>query len=422
MTNGFFAGGLARGFAAGAEISRRQGESAFARSSALRKMGLEQQKIDILKEQASRKKSKEERGILKDQRLTMITDIDAIEGQLAALGKENPAQARMALNRILNGIDGRPETSIKGRQDTLDTVSAGLGVSSRNLTNFFMRAAGLGKTDAQRIEDAKIAGAAAGTKDVAREEAGGKPVQTANMRNFITPAGEKGIVNLNDPKAMGELPEGSTLFSVQAQPKSAADLGTPTSKDVQAARSKIATGTANINDLSDVLSRFEATKGAAGIRGQIAEVGAGLLGQLPVIGEAVGDAFSKSVAGATRQRVTDVRTRARFMVSRLLSTITAETSGRYTDRERAIAEEALKTLTPTSAFPEIRAATIVAMESEIFATERAKALIDPKLSPYFDRNKLGDQAAKLEALGFTKEEAVEIVLRLHRELQAMTGG
>lgn len=248
-------------------------------------------------------------------------------------------------------------------------------------------------------------------------------ISKPNVKNFLTPGGERGMVDLNDPDAMARLPAGTQLFSIQAQPKSIEDFTHPGKKEVAEARGAVAASTATIRDLSTTLKKLEKAQGASGLRGTIAEVGGGLLSQLPVIGKETGEAFSNFIAGASQQEISSIRTRARFNVARMLRSVTGDESGRYTDTEREIADKTVKTLSPTSSFPQIRGALKTAMEIDIFARERAKVRIDPKLSRFVvtddakaDLERGRGEVKRLMGLGFTAEEAADIVARLFEDL------
>ena len=292
-------------------------------------------------------------------------------------------------------------------------------------------------TQMRLTQTPKEAGQAAGTKAGAELEAqlGRAPterergkkagvVEATKFRNFVAPDGTRGTVDTANPAAMANLPPGTQLFTIQAQP-TGLDFTTAGKKETEKARETVASSTGTIENLAQTLREFEKTQGAAGLRGSIAEAGGGILSQIPVIGEETGEAFSKAVGGASQERISAVRTQARFNVARMLRSVTGDESGRYTDRERVIAEEAVKTLDPTASFPQIRGALKTAMELDIFARERAKVRIDPSLSPFvstgsdqLDHERLVREARKLMALGFAPEEAAGIAERLFNEMTA----
>lgn len=267
---------------------------------------------------------------------------------------------------------------------------------------------------AARKAEAKAAGS---TVEGSRERA----ELTGTLRTFRLPDGSFRSVRATSPDIDTLIKAGAIEVPLKVQATTTADLGTPTTKDISESKTIILETTGNIRDLANNLKVLERTQGASGLRGSIAETGAGLLSQIPGVGSSLGEAFSQSVAGASQKDVTDVRTRSRFMVSRMLRTITNETSGRYTDRERAIAEEALKTLSPEAGFEQIRAALKVAMEADIFSRERAK--IRAGVSTAFMSNNIEEiirETRRFIKNGFTRAEAIAISVRLAEEAKEFT--
>lgn len=134
-------------------------------------------------------------------------------------------------------------------------------------------------------------------------------------------------------------------------------LAGATVKDLDALRSGIRDLQSNLNNLEKTRKAFEANPEAGGILGSAIENIGGLLGQIPFIGGDLEDMLPGDA-----EKVRKARTRARFVVSSMLSTITAEDSGRFTDTERRIASEALGALDITASPRQIQTALETAFE------------------------------------------------------------
>ena len=146
---------------------------------------------------------------------------------------------------------------------------------------------------------------------------------------------------------------GPVNLGVQAT--TAGDLLTGVSDDtVEAARESVQTSQADIEELERSIAQFEENPEAGGITGTVIENVGGFLQQF-----GFGPALES--AGIDPAKVKEVRSQARLVVSRLLSTITAEESGRFTDRERQIAEQALGSLDETASPEQIKAAGTTAL-------------------------------------------------------------
>lgn len=179
----------------------------------------------------------------------------------------------------------------------------------------------------------------------------------------------------------------------------------------------------DLASFSTVLGEFERIgPGAAGLRAQAAELGGGLLGQL---NQTVGDEFSKFVGGAPAAEIASIRQRARIVVAQQLSQITGEQSGRFTEPERAIAEEASKVLEGEASFEQIRGAMSTAIAIKYVARDFNEQISG--IPPRFDlTTEAGQTTALIEllALNLTPQEAVTAINQLaeQRRLVTQSGG
>jgi hypothetical protein len=139
-----------------------------------------------------------------------------------------------------------------------------------------------------------------------------------------------------------------------------------------------------------------------------------LLGQLPG-GEAVQEGVSKALTGESAEKVSQVRTRARTLVAQMLSQITGEESGRFTEQERAIAEQTLKQLSPSASISQIRGAYKTMLETSITARDREMRRLG--MAPPNDvSTPKGREGLAQEMIdrGFTEDEAIEYVIQRAR--------
>ena len=181
-----------------------------------------------------------------------------------------------------------------------------------------------------------------------------------------------------------------------------------TPKDLDELRSGIRDLQGNLNNLEKTRKAFEANPEAGGILGAAIENIGGLLGQIPFIGGNLEDMLPGDA-----EEVRKARTRARFVVSSMLSTITAEDSGRFTDTERRIAGEALGALDITASPRQIQTALETAFE---IVTDSQNRKVDELFSAS------GLDLAKIEGVdafngillnnGFTSKQAEDAIFTL----------
>ena len=100
----------------------------------------------------------------------------------------------------------------------------------------------------------------------------------------------------------------------------------------------------NIEELQITLAQFEDTPLAGGAIGAILDKAAGILGQFDQV---LGTDLESALPG-DQKKIKEARTSAKFTAALMLSTITGEDSGRFTDTERKIADQALATLEASS--------------------------------------------------------------------------
>ncbi len=185
---------------------------------------------------------------------------------------------------------------------------------------------------------------------------------------------------------------------------------TLTRKEGQELRGTQREAVASLDEASALLKRTQQTPGAGGIRGFLAEKVGGVLGQAPFgTGEPLETWFTKAIAGATPEEVNAVRTKHRVFVAQMLSAITGEESGRFSEPERQIAEKTLKGLDANASNAQIISATKTVMELSVDAELRSTEELG---RPAYDLSKDSDIqrfGEYLLDLGFNEDEAISMV-------------
>lgn len=345
------------------------------------------------------------------------TVFDSATKTLTGLAKELPKLSRQDATILLNSPSF--QQTLVAIQENMESVRPG----SSQAVMPTIRAAFLQSKDPETV------GAAAGQQKVAEAGVTGVPPGGTNFKNVIFPTGEQRIVNMSDPEAVKNLPEGSQVFTAQVQPATPAGLGVPTRAGRGAARAAIAESTDNIFAARDVLRNLETAAGASGISGTIAEFGGGLLSQLPVVGEGAEEAFTRFIAGASPKEVADFRSDARLFAARMLSTITKE-EGRFSEPERAEARRIVRALTPEASIPQIRTAVKNLITLDVINREAKKIEGGGAALSVFTQTATPElvarEAVKLQRFGFDPEESLDLAIRLFEQMsdlaEQLSGG
>lgn len=248
---------------------------------------------------------------------------------------------------------------------------AGVGVTAQDILSTFDSAV-LGAQTTTEQAQAEAQGAVAGARTTAEAVGGGD--RTVGVLLGTEPLTEPEIVRLQqerdaaeqsgDTRRAQELTDiiakrgtvtGTTEFDPSG-PGFAEAMVTPTEDDVERLRTMIRTNQGMASTARNTLAAVEEAGGlATGFVGAATESITGILGNLGAIGDAI-NAGIETVTGADLQKLTEARTRMREGVASALPEITEETSGRFTDTERRIANETLRGLTPDASIDQVIAA------------------------------------------------------------------
>lgn len=211
------------------------------------------------------------------------------------------------------------------------------------------------------------------------------------------------LVDANTGEQIAELGRGPT---VTTELTGEAAVTNVTEKELAEAKENLRGLSADLEEVETTVRKFEETPQAGGLVGTIIEKAGGVLQQL-----GLGGPLER--AGLDPAEIKAVRSNARFTISRLLRSITQEGTARYTDTERAIAEQALATLDPTASTEQIAAAGQSVLEimerALIREVDRIRTASKADITTEEGQESL---VRALRANGFNEDAAVDAVARL----------
>lgn len=385
-------GGFSRGLTSGIGTMNNIQQLRQQKEAQQQEAELRRQTIEITRQQMGQQRLEAESRKYESGLKTLV---DAVNGT-----QSSDQAAKLVQSLANNGV-------LKGLNDQAEVVGA-----SANAEQLLMSLINTKRSEEEQIA-LKGQEATVTAEAQARATAKFRAPAAPNNKNYITPTGQRGIVNADDPAAIARLPAGSQLFSTVSQPTNAPGFDQPGIKEGQDARNIISESTGNVAQGTEVLSKVSETPFGTGFRGTLAEAGSGILQQIPGLGGAA-EQFSEAVAGGSIADVTKLRTDLRMRVSGMLRAISGDQTDRYTNQDRERAEAALRAMSPDAGPDQIVAATKAAMEMDIISRERAKAKLG--VSPYTDVNRLEAEAQKLVGAGFSEDEAADIAVRIHKEM------
>ena len=169
----------------------------------------------------------------------------------------------------------------------------------------------------------------------------------------------------------------------------------------------------------EILLTLEALSGVpepSGLRGAAGQALGGIIGQF---NEEAGNAVSRAFTGVDTAKLSEVRTRAKALASRLLPTITAEESGRFTDTERQIATEAVAALELAKTKGEV-----IANLSTLFFTELRGQYRETRFFQQDPPKDLNNRDQALELIDSLKKRGVpdDMILEQLRILKDIQNG
>jgi hypothetical protein len=428
-TSGFFLGGAAEGMKEAAELGLKRDTLAQELGLKMRALdiqergaGLDERRLGQELDLRTRALNIQEKGQeLENKRLTaakidaifkenmesvatMITELKAVNTPIEGIAKQI-APLVPGLVSLAERSSGTPPAH------TITRLQALLAAPTLAETS---AAKGAGEAGKKTAESKGLA--AAGVPEEAAAKAAGIEQPDVKLRTFRMPdSGEFKSVRANDPAAIKSmLDAGAVETPVTVQATSAGALTTgPNPKDVAKVREDIQHQRGSIEDMTKLLAEWEKNPESTGVLGKLIETGGGLIEQIPLgIGkEATG------MLGIDTAKVQNIRTQMRVAVSSMLQQITQENS-RFSDKERAMANETLKGLDAASSPDQVRSAWTTAigisktrLMRDVDRLRTAAGVDADALGTPAGIDKMGDILLKN---GFQRSQAMEIVRELRR--------
>jgi hypothetical protein len=227
-------------------------------------------------------------------------------------------------------------------------------------------AAGKGKTAAEGNLAQAQAYEAGGVPRAAAQHSAGitNPTKVGeyDAQAFTMPDGTQVSVRKDDGPGMTRvIQQGGVPISLSVRATEAdgiTPVSGPNPKAQQKSVDTLRKGLGNVEELERTLKGVQETHDSVGFKGQLIEVGGGILGQIPI----VGDEITEKIPGY--EKVIDARSKARTSIAQSLQTITGDPS-RYTDRDVELARDTLGSLKPTADWKQVVAAykTVIGIQN-----------------------------------------------------------
>lgn len=191
-----------------------------------------------------------------------------------------------------------------------------------------------------------------------------REAKAVNPVNMISPDGTKrqsfspyDVTGLD--KAMRE---GWTEYSAGVQATTTEGLFGPDKTATRELQTQINAGESNLGELDNALAALETPPGewSTGLKGWATENLAGVIEQIPGIGFDVPQALS----GNSIADIQAVRTKITSILGRYIPVITNDTSGRYSAKDQALAQTAVRALDPKASSETVKSAFKTILEIE----------------------------------------------------------
>lgn len=417
MANGIFLGGLQSGIETGRKGARASRaldiqETTSKENVQLRAQGLELQERQIKNAEQRDITARSDKAIA--DTMSIITEVIGA-GKAAGRDPEMISKSIQPLLEDVTGIaarSGRDPNRFVAQTQALIT-----GPSPEEAAAGAGRAAATEITSqAQALQEGGIPPASAQATAGIKQPAQPKAIQ---LRTFQMPDGNFLSVRADNAAQINQTLEAGGVETPRridaATVSGLAATTQPTKGEIAETRGAIGDLAGNLEELAVTLKAFEETPEAGGISGTVIEQAGGLLQQLP---GGVGEKILETI-GVDPAKVTKVRTQFRTLTSQMLTTITKETS-RFSDAERKLANETLKTLDVTASDLQIRGALETATNLQKRALVRLvdKIRIQGKISDEELGTAKGIDTLEviLKKNGMTQNAALEAVMDLRERL------
>lgn len=197
-----------------------------------------------------------------------------------------------------------------------------------------------------------------------------KEPKAANIINLRLPDGSmRGFdANTQQGEIMTALAQGAVEVGLGVQATSTDNLFAPSDKRVGDIQGQVSRSEDTLSLLRSSMNLLQRPEGewATGLSGMAAEEVGGYLQQLTGI-----DA-SAALGGPPLEQVQSARTQFRNMIGRLIPAVTGDTTGKYSNADKALAEEAQKALNPNASVEQVRGAYKNLYEVEVRSNARRR--------------------------------------------------
>lgn len=265
----------------------------------------------------------------------------------------------------------------------------------------------------EKLEAIQAATEATGSEGEGRVAAG-LPAGTAQPMLFVHKSGSGQQIGVDplDMEAQKNLIDSGFVpvpGGVAIQAGSLSEIDTPLTPAQVGRQAELATqGALNITQLSSILGKLDALgPGVTGVRGIVGSAAGGVVGQL---NETLGAIMTEQITGVDEAQLQSFRVESRAALARSITQFSGEESGRFTEQERALTNQALALLAPDASFPQIKAAAEIAMKLSFLARDRN--IFNQGLPFQFDLDTdegvLG-QASQLFSFGLSEDATAETI-------------
>lgn len=269
-----------------------------------------------------------------------------------------------------------------------------------------------GKADLdRRLAEARIRAADASAAKARRP--------SGQFINVFDPKGKHiGTMRADDPRLTGLAESGHQFTKIGTVQAATTEEALPilagkgprdrTKQDISQQRGAMA-------QISSILSQMKETGGGAfGFKGAANEALGGALGQLDqILNTDMAGALSEGLTGMSPEEATALRSKAMTITTSMLSAITGEESGRYTQAERDLADRIMKTMSPGASPDQIEGALKQALGLAALTDYRLSGNLGSERINWTDEQQVRGMATRLLDLGLDPETTT----RLLRELR-----
>ena len=430
MVGGFFLGGAAAGSEA-ARTRRLQGERQEA-ATELQQRGLDirqaelgqnrrlrEKAFDLQERQFAAAEKRDATSELNKQYASTIAGATAIVDAAieAASATGDTSRLDAALGAADETIDSAKRIGAALGQDTERAKAVLRARAQAAVTSPEARSAAEGQAAAAKSQAQAAGLEAGGVSPRAAQTAAGIAEPTIATLTFELPSGEARSVRADDADAIDAmLAQGANVVPRQRTATTIPPSPTAISqKQIDETRENIRKSSATLEEIENTRRAFAENPEAAGISGLAIDKLGGVIQQIPFVGEPVLEA-----TGVDPAAVTKARTQAIQLVGRTLQTITGDESGRYSDAERRIADEALKTLSPTASKQQVQAALETANRVELDRltreADRLRLGAKIKANELLTVEGLDRMGDVLQQNGLTEQQARDVIKSLAARL------